>query len=189
MQNLWQRYEAWLAANYPDGLQALNPGASDAQLSALETTLGQTLPDDYRAWLAGHNGENDTDLGMMSAGEFLSTERTASEWQKMVTLAAEVGGPITTESEPDGHIVPVWWHRGWIPITSDGAGNLECLDLNPGPAGTVGQVIDFDHETVHRTVVATSFRAWIEQFVADVEAGEYAYSDDYGRFIPIDQME
>lgn len=188
MKSLWNRYDAWLSSNYPDGLHALNEGASEADLRRLEETLGQQLPEDYRMWLAGHNGDKPGGPGMLNGSSFLSTEEVAGQWTTMTSLAEREVGDITTESEPEGHIVPVWWHRNWIPITSDGAGNLECLDLHPGPEGNVGQIIDFDHETVHRTVLAPGFKEWVCEFVDRVVAGEYAYSDDYGLFMPIDEM-
>ncbi len=188
MDALWTRHESWLTSNYPDGLLTLNDGASVAELSTLEKTLGQQLPDDYRSWLSSHNGDNGNEAGLLWSNEFMSTDRVASQWQMMVTLSEQNIRDIPTESDPKGHIVPVWWHRHWIPITSDGAGNLECLDLTPGPNGTIGQIIDYDNETIHRTVLASSFREWISEFVERVEAGEYGYSQDYGRLMPFEEM-
>ena len=62
------------------------------------------------------------------------------------------------------------------------------MDLSPASAGTLGQIIDFDHETVHRDVIASSFRVAILEYVEDVLAGEYIYSDDYGLLMRVDEL-
>ena len=95
---------------------------------------------------------------------------------------------MTTVSEPDRYIIPVWWHRNWIPITSDQCGNLECIDLAPGPRGTHGQIIDFDHETIDRTVISDSFGDWVADYVREVVAGAYLYSEDHGFLMRKDEL-
>ena len=93
-----------------------------------------------------------------------------------------------SEPSPKNAIKPDWWNPRWIPITSDGSGNLQCLDLSPGAAGSVGQLIDFDHETTHRFVLASSFRDALKTYLDEVLAGGYVYSDDYGRLMPLDEL-
>lgn len=188
MDSLWSAYDAWLETHFPEGARALNPGATEEELGQLESIIGASLPSDYRQWLAIHNGQVPDAPGVLCSDEFLSTQRILDEWQCMMKLAeTEVAGFVAQSTPPDC-IQAVWWHRLWIPITADGAGNLVCLDLAPGPRGTVGQVIDFDHETVHRTVLAARFRDWVSAYVDDVVAGLYVYSDDYGRFMPRDEV-
>ncbi|HYO71462.1 MAG TPA: SMI1/KNR4 family protein [Archangium sp.] len=40
----------------------------------------------------------------------------------------------------------IWtsWHPGWVPFAQEGGGNLYCMDLEPGPEGTRGQVIGWE---------------------------------------------
>ncbi|MCA9069211.1 MAG: SMI1/KNR4 family protein, partial [Planctomycetaceae bacterium] len=119
---------------------------------------------------------------------YLSTFHVLDEWRMMKQLLDDGHFPHHSESTPKNAIQPVWWSTSWIPITSDDCGNLECLDMAPGTAGSPGQLIDFDHETVHRCVIASSFRDAMTAYVQDVLAGEYVYSDDYGRLMPLDEM-
>jgi cell wall assembly regulator SMI1 len=99
-------------------------------------------------------------------------------------VANEVHFQGRPESRPDNAVKPDWWNLLWIPIASDGSGNLTCIDMDPGYSGTSGQIIDFDHETPHRCVVASNFCAAVQAYIKRVLAGEYTYSDDYGRLIP-----
>lgn len=73
-----------------------------------------------------------------------------------------------------------WWNPAWIPLTNSGAGDHHCLDLAPGPEGTPGQIIEMWHDLGDRTLVADSFRAWLTEFVDDLEAREYVLSIEYG---------
>ena len=188
MEATWNKYKNWLASNFPEGIAALNAGATDEELVEVESVVGLKLSPDYRKWLAIHNGEHHDGPALLCSNEFLSTSRIIYEWKTMVEIAETQIDDFTSESNPPDAIRPDWWNRSWIPISSDGSGNLECIDLAPGPAGTVGQIIDFDHETTDRTVLASSFREWVSQFVNDVADGNYAYSVDYGRFMLCDEM-
>jgi len=188
MKAIWTIYSAWLNANFPEGAKALNPGATVDELAYLESTIGIKLPPDYRSWLTVHNGQRVDGPTLLCSNEFLSTHRIVDEWQAMMKVAENRTEEFASESIPPNAIKPDWWNSLWIPITSDGSGNLECPDMSPGPAGAIGQIIDFDHETVERTLLASSFRHWVSDYVDCVEAGDYAYSDDYGRFMLCDDM-
>ena len=188
MNHLWAKYEEWLEGKFPEGTRALNSAATEDEIAELEAAVGAKLPSDYRALLKTHNGQVPDSAGLLWGEEFLSTSRSLEEWQVMKNLLDEGHFHHRSESSPTDAIKPDWWNPLWVPITSDGSGNLTCIDLSPGPAGTVGQVIDFDHETVHRCVIAASLRAAIQNYVSDVLAGAYAYSDDYGRLMRVDAM-
>src|SRR5262249_32779186 len=68
-----------------------------------------------------------------------------------------------------GPIQPVWWHRRWIPFACDAAGNLSCLDLAPAAGGTVGQIIDWDHEAGPWRVLFPSFEGLLAALAEQVE--------------------
>jgi cell wall assembly regulator SMI1 len=188
MNELWAEYEKWLQTHFPEGIMALNPGAQEEEVDALESAIGVQLPADYRTCLRVHNGQKPDAVGLLWSNEFLSTSRILDEWQLMKQLLDDGHFAYPSESSPKDAIKPDWWNPRWIPVTSDGCGNLECLDLAPGAAGFVGQLIDFDHETVHRCVIALSFRDAMKSYLAEVLAGGYAYSDDYGRLMPLDEL-
>ena len=185
MVSLWQQYEAWLSAHFPEGLEGLTPGASLQQLRELQSALGVDLSPAFQAWASVHNGQVQGSVGLLDGNELLSSDDMLEQWAGMNKLLDQGLLPASGESDPPGATAPVWWSKRWIPIASDGSGNLVCIDMAPGPTGTMGQIIDFDHETVHRTVLAPSFEAYVRGFVNDVQAGDYGYSEDYGRLMPL----
>jgi cell wall assembly regulator SMI1 len=76
------------------------------------------------------------------------------------------------------------WNWAWIPFAADGAGNLLCLDLDPDKGGEIGQVILWASDPAYVEVIAPSYRAWLEQFASDLEAGKLhwdAENDDWFR--------
>lgn len=72
----------------------------------------------------------------------------------------------------------LWWNPRWIPIVTSGSGHLFCVDLDPGPAGTLGQIILFLHDDKGRYLIAHSLRAWFARLTADLECGLYEIVED-----------
>ncbi len=72
-----------------------------------------------------------------------------------------------------------WWNPKWIPITYDGAGNQDCLDLDPDINGNYGQIITLWHDCDDRELVAVNFRSWLEKIAEDLESGVYIYNQKY----------
>lgn len=185
---LWHQYETWLSAHFPEGLRGLAAGASEQELVNLQAALGTQLPSAFLEWARVHNGQADDAVGLLDGNLQLSTDSIQEQWAAMHALLEQGHFQQRGESDPPGAIGPVWWSPHWIPIASDGSGNLVCIDMAPGPSGTQGQVIDFDHETVHRTVLAPSFEAYVRDFVGDVLAGRYGYSEEHGRLMPLNEF-
>ena len=79
MQNLWMRFEAWLATNAPQLLDELNPGATNAELSELATAIGAELPVDFQHFYRIHNGQQGEAGGLLDAEELLSVPRMLAE--------------------------------------------------------------------------------------------------------------
>ncbi|WP_246460961.1 SMI1/KNR4 family protein [Streptomyces himalayensis] len=73
---------------------------------------------------------------------------------------------------------------GWIPFAYSVGGDYLCVDLEPGPAGTVGQVFQWNHDDEADPPMAPSLTAWLERVVACVEAGEIIYDVDRAEFLP-----
>jgi cell wall assembly regulator SMI1 len=66
-------------------------------------------------------------------------------------------------SLPAGHIREVYSNPGWIAIGRDGGGNALGVDLDPGPMGTVGQVITFGRDIERKHVLAPSLPVFVER--------------------------
>jgi cell wall assembly regulator SMI1 len=178
---IWVQIETWLRANAPKVLDVLQPGASDAQISELEDFLSMQLPEDVKSSYRIHNGQLTYEYGLIHRREFLSLERIKDEWEcwkellDSGTFETEDGEDIGSESAPG--ICNVWWSAKWIPLTYDGAGNHDCLDLNPAEGGTVGQIISMWHDDAERRIVAPSFRAWLQQYAEGLESGLFVFSE------------
>ncbi len=173
-------------ANGPMMMQMLNDPASETDLSQLETELGQVLPKDFKDFLAVHNGQPWGALNLFDSDRFLSAEDICTYWQRWneVLPTIEEGCIEMTgesaRSTPDTGIKNNWWNALWIPISSDGAGNSYCIDLDPTPEGKHGQIIRMWHDDPSRELVAPSFRDWINDYVEDLKNGLYIFSEDTG---------
>src|SRR5262249_16279665 len=147
---------------------ALNPGASPKDLALVEKTVGRELPEDFKEAYRIHNGQKGggdliPPLARGEEGYFLMpTADIVREWKSWKKLVD--GGEFEgKESAPDRGIQDAWWHPGWVPFASNGAGDSICLDLTPAPGGVAGQVITMNHESTKRELLAPSFAAWFTE--------------------------
>ncbi|MCU0546814.1 MAG: SMI1/KNR4 family protein [Oscillatoriaceae cyanobacterium Prado104] len=182
-QEIWTKIETWLIANAPQILEVLQPGASDDRISELEELLSIQLPEDVKSSYRIHNGQFTYNYGLIYGREFLSLARIKDEWEcwkellDSGTFETEDGEDIGSEAAPG--ICNVWWSPKWIPLTYDGAGDRDCLDLNPAVGGTVGQIVTMWHDDSERKIVAPSFRVWLQQYADRLESGQLIFSEKY----------
>ncbi|EST38077.1 hypothetical protein N566_09415 [Streptomycetaceae bacterium MP113-05] len=133
----WARIDAWLAANAPASMARLRPGAEPAALAAAEQALGMPLPADLAASLACHDGSDPGSGVLPFRVDLLSAEGLAEQWELWNAVSTE----FDEGEEPWGMIAGQrHWHRLWVPVTIF-QGDLECLDMRPGPGqGRMGVV-------------------------------------------------
>lgn len=180
MDDIWIRLETWLGTNVPAIAMGLAAGASEDDIEEAEADLEHALPADVRASLLRHNGQLIRDDGEPIGGGLLDgwalrgIADIVPEW-RMLNGSLE-GGDIPKSIEADPEVRPVWWNPAWIPITADGAGNAHCIDLDPAPGGTAGQIIYFFYDAPERALVAASFREWLTDLADDLENGRQVYS-------------
>jgi cell wall assembly regulator SMI1 len=187
MEELFNKFKNWLIENYEDGFNDLNPPATDDEMSILESSLGLSLPKDFVDCLKVHNGQGNKAGGLFDGAEFLSTSRILDEWKVWKGLLD--GGDFDgCKSEPDKCIKDDWWNQKWIPFTYNGAGDHYCIDTDPASFGVLGQVITMWHDSGERELLANSFLSWFSNYVAAILEGKYAYSDDYGFIVPIEDL-
>jgi len=158
---------------------------------------GQGLPpDDYD----GHEGTIPANLGLIFGQELiplLDSDGALNShsqldawrfWEEFIEnqergldggLLAEFSSRVT--SFPQGAIRRLHADRGWIPLVGMGAqtSNHVGIDLDPGPAGVVGQVINFGGDEGDKFVLASSWAQFLEDFADELEAGNYTI--DMGR--------
>jgi len=183
---VWKRIESWLEQNAPEVAVGLGDGATEEQIAVAERKLGVALPEEVHASYSIHDGQQtDRSLGgvvggvFVPGGDFLSLARIVDEWTVWKDLldSSTFDG---IQSDPQPGIKPDWWNPRWIPITYDGSGNHHCVDLDPAPGGTVGQIITMWHDGGEREVMAASFGEWLATLADEYERGEWVYSEDDG---------
>lgn len=137
----------------------LSKGASEKAIAAAEKALGQTLPDEVKAFYRRHDGSED-DMAL-AVGELLSLERMVKEWTVWKKLLDKGTFDDNDHGEPGRGVRKHWWIPEWIPVTYDGAGNHTVIDLAPGKGGVHGQMVEFWHDDASRKVVGKSFLRWL----------------------------
>ena len=173
---IWERIEHYLAKNFPQHLACLNLGAMEEEIVYAETVMKIRLPEDFRESLKRHNGQNPKSaMSIFGFGELVPLEDIVRTWRFLENLHEDQNW---RESIATAHpsVKANWWNLCWVPITSDGCGNHECLDLNPTSEGHLGQVITMWHDDSSRSLCAASFADWLEDCAQEIERGD---RDDY----------
>lgn len=156
-------------------------GATPEQLAEVERVLGRPLPPELRALFetiaAGFvdllDDEPDDDEPADAENRWFRVtqpDRFHTDWvQGSPEQARGLEGvdywrlAVTDvpNAYPEGAVRRLACCPGWIPFADDGGGNLYCLDLAPGPTGTVGQVVQLSHEGPDNVLVADSLTDFV----------------------------
>jgi cell wall assembly regulator SMI1 len=159
MTVLLARLDQWLNTQRERFQQALNPGATAAECDALATDLGKPLPEELRAFLMWHNGQNPDVPGAFEQSWMLLSTNEIAEARKELDEHPHEG-----------------WHSHFLPFLGDDNGDYRCLDLSkPGYP-----VLECWRGRAEHPVIAPSLSAWLESFVAALERGAYAEDPERG---------
>lgn len=190
MQDIWKRIEAWLAVHASELLDTLKPGATEVEIQDTENYLGVSLPQDIKAFYQIHDGQwsweekqlQPKDYSLYDMHQFLPLARLREEWQIWVDVHENTPLEEKWVTLESGETVPAW-SKQWIPLTADGCGSAYFLDLSAVlMGGNVGQILEYRNcDGFYLT--SPSFRAWVETFVADLEAGFYWYDSEMARLL------
>lgn len=156
------KLDAWLAKNRPGFHDGLMESATPEELDALSKALGHPIPADLKSWLAWHNGQGEDEIGsLVGAFNVISSEEIAAAYHERQQGAS--AGP---------------WDAAWIPLLDDFQGNLICLDTSrPGHP-----IVESWRGQDDPVDAAPSLLAWVDQFLADCQAGLYAEDSERGEF-------
>jgi cell wall assembly regulator SMI1 len=161
---LLERLGRWLEQHRPRFAERLKRGATSAELDALQTTLGRPLPEELRAFLSWHAGQDDEFTGAFEGHWYLmEASQAEAAWK-------ELTGAVEGQRR---------WQPAWIPFLDDDRGNYFFLDTSQAGA-PVRQFWERNPEEAR--TVASSLTAWLEDFVAALERGEYAEDPERGTF-------
>lgn len=174
----WERIERWLAAHAPEILAGLNPPATLERIREVERLLDCEFPPEVVDSFLIHNGQKWDSPGLVGGDELYDLDRILSSWMTWKELI-DKGTFDDNESESGGVTSSVWYDLRWIPLTHEPGGDELCLDLNPGPAGVHGQIIQMVHDSRDRFAIAPSYGAWLTNLADQMEA-ELFKLDDQG---------
>lgn len=170
--------ERWLAAQAPRILgESLNPGATLSQLNELQAAIGRPLPADYQELYRWHNGLNEEadNLGSLCYGmSFLPLAEVldAFRYQVSQTLTSPLRQAAPTLR------AEVLQNPWWLRLGFDGSHGWLCVDLDPAPTGTYGQVIYIYEIQELGFRAAGSVAELLATFAHDLEQGRYQLDDD-----------
>lgn len=157
----------------------LPPGASMEAIEAAEKRLGVTFPDEVRAFYLTHDGGSSDETYNCNARELLSLEGIVSQWEIWKDLLDKgTFGDNENDDVDTGLVQEKWWIAEWIPVTYDGAGNHEVLDLAPGESGKRGQILAFWHDDSPRTVKGPDFLTWLSKVSWTTDLDDFAEEED-----------
>jgi uncharacterized protein (TIGR02996 family) len=167
----WQRLENWCRQHHPLLVEMLNPGATTEEIAALEEVIGQPLPADVRESFAIHNGERE-DISFILGDRLLELSAVTDQWNGWRGLE-DMNDEISdvAESWPENAIRLEYANPGWVPLTQDSGSCFLGVDLDPGPAGRVGQVINFGRDEEHKCVLASGWAEFLADFATFLESG------------------
>jgi cell wall assembly regulator SMI1 len=173
----WTAIAAWLDQRAPWQLKHYRAPASAAAIADAERVLGRALPDDYKEFLALHDG-SDTDVMFVEQCSPMAIGAVPRKQKDLLGLIGDAGPVAADEVDPE--IRPVFFSPGWIPIAVSPRGrDFLCIDFDPTPAGRSGQiilvVIDFDT----RKRVAADFTDLLGRLFAELQSGEIEIDDEY----------
>lgn len=192
MKEVWDRIETWLKGHAPEVLRSLRVGATQKELESAESALGVELPHEVEKSFLIHDGQ-DVDsvdgsvFGLIDGYQFLPLRSLLEVWESWKKLL-EAGTFQGVHSEPDERIRPHWWNVSWIPIADNGLGDNYCVDLDPAPTGSLGQIIAVCHDHPSRSVLAADYRKWLMDFVEKLESGSYVFSKEFGGIMKRDDV-
>ena len=188
----WKRIEAWLEEHYQPMFAALRPGVTEAEIKRLEKACGFSLPEDvkesYRIHDAhDHAGEGNRDLFFCNLPLAEKYGSVLTEWKSWHDLrrtspdtVEQIEGYGRQRSVPEGSVRPAYTVPGWVPLESDYGGNHLGVDLEPGPKGRVGQVINFGKDEKVKYVLAHSWGRFLEDIADEMEAGNFYLEESEG---------
>jgi cell wall assembly regulator SMI1 len=114
-------------------------------------------------------------------GVLSSLQAIEDDWLRWQKVSQECGFESTI-AEPKGPIKPQQWNPRWLPVTDACNGNAFCIDLDPAPGGTLGQIFWYDRVYGPIQVIAGGFGEWLEQYAVNLESGNFEFDSD-GEFI------
>jgi cell wall assembly regulator SMI1 len=175
----YDRLERWLAAFRPQILTNLQPPADDGTLATLEARIGASLPSSFLDLYRWRNGQRDPrQSGPFYGLAFLSIADVLEQWESWNQIIADEPDLVADGSSVEpGVVKELYANRLWIPFVHDWGGNHIGVDLDPGPNGRVGQVINFGRDEDTKYVLGKTVDDFVDRIATELEAGNFILDD------------
>lgn len=178
LTDILAQLDRWYAEHAPAIHATLRPGATDAQLDALEGHIGLKLPQDFRELYKWHDGDDSLLNGAFSL-EFATLSNIVAYWDVWLPIyddyvpSDDIEASISQEFIAQQEI-----NKAWVPFLHDGAGNFVALDLAPGTRGHMGQIITFGPDEPVKYVLASSLADFLAEYLQRLQKGQAMVSED-----------
>jgi len=149
------------------------PGAGADELLQIRQALGYEPPAALVELLSLSNGAE----GAFGTEDLLSAAQVVSNW----TVWEEIFDGFDPDDlygaveAADDRTVAMYTCPYWVPFAVDGGGNHVAIDLAPGPAGRIGQIILFGPDETEIRCIGTDLADFLWQQVNDAHAREGGY--------------
>jgi len=168
VEKFWHSIEDWDQLHPFTSESILSQPATDMQILFVKSVLAVDMPDNLVKMLKRHNGAGHG-WYCFSEGNFLSTDEIVSLYTEVIRLRREIFhdeylehiqsvGPVKVDQS---------WREGWIPFLKRNKVPL-CIDLDPAPGGTVGQVVEVDIEAGQYSVLAMSLEDFLQNILDEI---------------------
>lgn len=178
VDDAWAIIERVLGEVCPDVAATLRGPVSDADLDRLARTVGRELPADLVQSLRRHDGQ-DNPTQLLDLFDHYTLLSAAAMIEQSDLLADALGDDV---DEVIDWMTPEKVRatancRGWLQFTA-AEGQGYALDLDPLPAGEVGQVIHLPIDGPTPTPEYGSYRAWLSNYAEKLASGAFTIGDD-----------
>ena len=193
MESSVEKLLCWIKENASDVFMHLNKGATVEDIEAVERETGLLLPDDYKAFLQQHDGEDGASwLALFGDGnQLLPCRSIVSQYKLDQELGKKFHDPKMEiikfwKDRTDGGVIfvngpvkPLMLHPKWLPMTCMNGNVFRYFDYDPAPGGVVGQIIEVDPENCSYDVLAENFSELVETYLNDLQNGVYKVDDEH----------
>ena len=174
----WTIIERVLQERSPTVHATLRGPVSQDDLDALTRTVGRPLPVDLVESLRRHDGQdNPTQLQDLFDHYTLLSARAMIEQSDMLADAVGDDADETIDWMEPHRVRAIANCRGWLQFTA-AEGHGHAIDLDPLPAGLVGQIIHLPVDGPTPLPEYSSYRVWLSDLARRLETDSFTVDDD-----------
>lgn len=177
IETAWEIIDRALARHAPVVAATLRGPADEADIDRLARHIGHDLPADLVASLRVHDGQDDPTMlvGFVDYLTLLSASAMIEcSDMRVEALGDDVDDVIDWMTPEKVRAIPNC--RGWL-MFADGQGSGLALDLDPLPAGEVGQVIWLPVDGPTPAPELPSYGAWLTGVSEQLAAGAFTVDE------------